>query len=288
MWQALCDRLARVLNTGVEYIRHSSVSGGCIHNAQALETNKGTFFVKINRIESLPMFEAEAAGLEAIQETAAIRCPTVYFADTLADQAVLVLEYIPMQAAQPGSMKNLGKQLASLHKTTGQKFGWHRHNNIGLTPQENTESEDWISFFKEQRLEFQMNLCAKKGLRLPGGKDLEENLDSFFQDYNPLPSLLHGDLWGGNVGFDAAGEPVIFDPACYYGDREADLAFTEMFGGFSAEFYASYQEELPLNPGYRIRKRLYNLYHELNHYYLFGGGYGRQAQETVRSLLRDI
>ena len=112
-----------------------------------------------------------------------------------------------------------------------------------------------------------------------------ENLDRFFKDYDPAPSLLHGDLWGGNIGFDESGNPVVFDPACYFGDREVDLAFSEMFGGFSPSFYEAYEQTFPLDKGYQLRKRLYNLYHELNHYYLFGGGYGEQAKETVSFLL---
>lgn len=182
-------------------------------------------------------------------------------------------------------MEKLGHQLANFHKQTDETFGWHEDNFIGRTPQSNQNEKEWITFFKVHRLESQFNLCEKKGLILSGKDELLETLDSFFGDYLPIPSLLHGDLWGGNVGFDNDGKPVLYDPASYYGDREADLAFTEMFGGFSNKFYAAYENSFPLHPGYLYRKRLYNLYHELNHFVLFGGGYGQQAQETIHYLL---
>jgi protein-ribulosamine 3-kinase len=281
MWDTICKRLSQKLGKPVDYRSDRSIAGGCIHNAQALETSQGMFFVKINRPECLPVFEGEAAGLKAIHATKTIRCPKVYLFDLIAGQAVLILEYIPMQGAGPGGMTAMGQQLAALHKVTNNSFGWHIDNNIGLTPQDNSEEEAWISFFRIHRLEYQINLCEKKGLSLPGKEEVLNGLESFFQDYEPAPSLLHGDLWGGNVSFDSEGNPIVFDPACYFGDREADLAFTEMFGGFTSDFYEAYNKAFPLHSGYNYRKKLYNLYHELNHYYLFGGGYGRQAQETV-------
>lgn len=285
MWDSICQRLSDQLGQSVDYQSHRPVSGGCINNANALETNAGTFFIKVNRPESLKMFEAEALGLEAIRASNTLRCPKVLFHDLIEQQAVLVLEFIPMQSAQKGSMTELGSQLAAMHQTPKDYFGWNIDNNIGLTEQKNNREESWVDFYRKHRLEFQLNLCERKGLRIDGGDRLLDGLGSFFENYTPHPSLLHGDLWGGNVGFDEHGHPVLFDPGCYFGDREADLAFTEMFGGFSGEFYEAYNEALPLNNGYAYRKRLYNLYHELNHYYLFGGGYGNQAQATVRFLV---
>ena len=257
----------------------------CINNANALETSDGNFFVKANQPERLPMFAAESQGLEAIRASDTVRCPEVHFHDLIDDQAVLVMEFIPMQSAQPESMHQLGSQLAAMHRTEKEYFGWSIDNNIGLTSQKNNRESDWITFFRKHRLEFQMNLCERKGLRIPGKETLLKHLGKFFNDYTPHPSLLHGDLWGGNVGFDEDCHPVLFDPGCYYGDREADLAFTEMFGGFSGEFYKAYEASYPIHKDYSHRKRLYNLYHELNHFYLFGGGYGSQAKETVQFLL---
>ena len=288
MWDSICVRISEQLDKPVTYRSNRDIAGGCIHNAKALETSEGTFFIKTNRPGSISMFKAEAEGLNAIRATQTIRCPEVYLFDLIADHAVLVMEYIPMKSAGVQSMKHLGHQLAALHKVSGPAFGWRIDNNIGLTPQTNTEDKAWIPFYRKHRMEYQISLCERKGLRLPGKEDLIGNLEPFFKDYTPAPSLLHGDLWGGNVGFDLEGNPVIFDPACYFGDHEADLAFTEMFGGFTSDFYNAYNESFPLHPGYSYRKRLYNLYHELNHFYLFEGGYGRQAQETVRYLLSSL
>ena len=285
MWASICKKLSNKLGTKIEYRSNHSIQGGCINNTQALKTTHGSYFVKLNSREHRAMFEAEAESLKAIKSSNAIRCPEVILADEIEGYAVLILEFIPMQPALEDSMEKLGQQLAMLHKQTDEQFGWHGNNYIGRTPQLNQNNTNWISFFKNRRLAFQIDLCEKKGLFLSGKDKLLENIESLFGDYCPVPSLLHGDLWGGNIGFDMDGEPVLFDPACYYGDREADLAFTEMFGGFSVTFYDAYQKAFPLHEGYLYRKRLYNLYHELNHYFLFGGAYGQQAQETICYLL---
>ena len=152
----------------------------------------------------------------------------------------------------------------------------------------NTQTEDWIEFWREQRLGFQLNLAKQNGASLSlynKGTELLNNLYVFYSDYTPQASLLHGDLWSGNYGYLKEGTPVIFDPAVYYGDREADIAMTEMFGGFPDEFYSAYNQEWPLDKGYRQRKKLYNLYHILNHFNMFGGGYAMQAENMIEQLL---
>ena len=166
----------------------------------------------------------------------------------------------------------MGRMLAKLHRVTGPRFGWHRDNWIGLSPQQNGWCDDWAEFFWERRIRPQ---AERAGLQVSRGGLLE--------NHKPQPSLLHGDLWSGNAGFTAEG-PVIFDPAVYYGDREADLAMTELFGGFPREFYDAYRKEWPVDDGYEKRKPLYNLYHLLNHLNLFGGGYLGQVKETLRLL----
>ncbi|MFA7388288.1 MAG: fructosamine kinase family protein, partial [Thiohalobacteraceae bacterium] len=182
-------------------------------------------------------------------------------------------------------------QLAAMHRTTRTQFGWYRDNTIGSTPQINTPDSDWISFWRDRRLGFQLDLAARNGWggelqRL--GERLLVSVGALFQDYRPRPSLLHGDLWSGNHGYLADGCPVIFDPALYYGDREADVAMTELFGGFGADFYAGYRSSWPLDAGYVVRRQLYNLYHVLNHLNLFGGGYQGQALRLLRELLAEI
>ena len=177
-----------------------------------------------------------------------------------------------------------------MHRTTRAEFGWVRDNTIGATPQPNTPDPDWVRFWARQRLGFQLALAARNGhggalQRL--GETLLGRLPDLL-DHAPAPSLLHGDLWGGNLGYMRDGEPVIYDPAVYYGDREADLAMTELFGGFGGDFYAAYREAWPLDPGYASRRDLYNLYHVLNHLNLFGGGYLGQALNLLGRLLAQV
>jgi fructosamine-3-kinase len=202
-----------------------------------------------------------------------------------------VLEHIDFGDAATHSMAQLGAQLAALHRVTDVKFGWGIDNTIGATPQVNTRCCDWTAFWRENRLGFQLALAAQNGAPkslLEKGARLANEVAALLKALPIKPALLHGDLWGGNAGFDRAGAPVIFDPAVYFGHREADLAMTELFGGFSADFYAAYRDAYPLDAGYDVRKQLYNLYHVLNHFNLFGGGYARQAEIMTARLLAEI
>jgi len=188
----------------------------------------------------------------------------------------IVLERLDLK--RNGDWAALARMLARLHRQTGPRFGWHRDNNIGATPQANTWCDDWPEFWQQRRMRPQLELARTNGFRLPDPPKLE--------GHHPQPSLLHGDLWSGNAGFIDEG-PVIFDPAVYYGDREADLAMTELFGGFPREFYSSYREAYPLDAGYEQRKHFYNLYHLLNHLNIFGAGYLAQVRRTL-DLLRTF
>jgi protein-ribulosamine 3-kinase len=267
----------------------TALGGGCINQAFRLSDGKEHFFVKTNSAARLPMFEAEAAGLEEILATRSLRAPRPVCQGTSDGAAWLVLEFLELGGR--GSGAEMGRQLAQMHRQTATRFGWKRDNTIGSTPQPNAWTESWIAFFRDQRLGKQLELAAKKGygreLQRKGAR-LRAGLDTFFSTYQPVPSLLHGDLWRGNAGYLATGQPVIFDPAVYFGDREADLAMTELFGGFGADFHAAYREAWPLDAGYEQRKILYNLYHILNHAYLFGGGYVGQAQSLLDRLLAEL
>ena len=218
-------------------------------------------FVKAGPADALA---AEADGLTALRQAGA-RAPRPL--------APGRFEFLDLRRS--GDWSALGVMLAELHRNAGQRFGWHRDNYIGATPQQNGWCDDWAEFWRERRLRPQFERAGLKS----------EFFEKLLQNHHPQPSLLHGDLWNGNVGFTAEG-PVIFDPAVYYGDREADLAMTELFGGFPPEFYASYKENYPLEAGYESRKHLYNLYHLLNHLNIFGGGYLGQVQATL-GFLRD-
>ena len=182
----------------------------------------------------------------------------------------------------------MGRELARMHRNPGERHGWQHDNWIGSIQQINTQHEDWIQFYRECRLYPQVTWARSKGLPLVGADRLMDNLPAYFEGYAPPPSLLHGDLWSGNAGFLTDGSPVIYDPASYYGDRETDLAMTEMFGGYPREFYDAYDAEWPIDAGYRIRRNLYILYHTLNHYNIFGGGYGYQAESIVSQLLSRL
>ena len=245
-----------------------------------------TIFKKQGPTSALPMFEAEAEGLAELRKADAVRVPEVYDVGTNADGAYIEMERLALERGTDRDAAALGEQLAALHRHTAEQHGWHRDNTIGLTPQHNPQTDDWIEFFREHRLRFQLELAERNGYSgelQELGQHLAEGLGEFFEGYNPEPSLLHGDLWAGNWGV-ADGVPVIFDPAVYYGDRETDIAMTQLFGGFGAEFYREYERAWPLAARSAERLELYRLYHVLNHLNLFGSGYLDQALSIVRRL----
>lgn len=267
------------------------VGGGCINRAVRLTDGVRDYFVKLNDANRLEMFEAEAAGLAALGATNTLRVPEPLCHGIAGGQAYLVMEYVPLGGrAGATSSAAAGERLAAMHRVTAAEFGWGRDNTIGSTPQPNRPSGDWIAFWRDQRLGHQLRLAAGQGYRgrlQDRGARLMEGFGALM-DHAPVASILHGDLWGGNLGFGPSGEPVIFDPAVYHGDREADLAMTELFGGFGGDFYAAYRGAWPLADGYVVRKRLYNLYHILNHLNLFGGGYLSQAEGMIDRLLAEL
>ena len=270
--------------------RHS-IGGGCINSAYQVSDGERTFFVKTNRANLLSMFEAEFAGLNEIYQTNTIRVPQPICCGSDKNTSYLVMEYLELNGSNSASAEKLGQNLAAMHRVTSTHYGWTRTNTIGSTTQLNAQMNDWSTFWREQRLAFQLNLAKQNGYtgRLQrDGEQLLSRIEDFFTDYTPEAALLHGDLWSGNYAVTAGGQPVIFDPATYYGDRETDIAMTELFGGFPAGFYAAYQEAYPLNTGYAIRKTLYNLYHILNHLNLFGSGYLSQAERMIGGLLSEI
>jgi fructosamine-3-kinase len=290
-WNTITKHI--VAATGQAFTAQSvqPLTGGDINAAFRLQDTHKSYFVKLNRPELMSMFAAEFAGLQALAQTQTLRVPAPVVYGQSDTHAFLVLEYLELSRSSPVSERLLGKQLACLHQQAQPYFGWHRDNTIGSTLQPNQQSNNWLNFWREHRLGFQLQLAAKNGYggRLQNkGERLCDELGAFFTSYIPTPSLLHGDLWAGNTAADRQGQPVVFDPACYYGDREADLAMTELFGGFSRDFYAAYQDVWALNESYRVRKSLYNLYHILNHLNLFGGNYLRQAENSIIALLSEI
>lgn len=288
-WSGVASHIAETTGQAFELKTIERVGGGCINDAVVLGDGEQYWFVKFNDRCRLDMFEAESAGLEEMAATHTIRVPQPLCSGEDGGRSYLVMEHIQMGRSTRGSDEQAGRQLAAMHRPTVSQFGWHRDNTIGSTPQENDYKDSWIDFWWEQRLGYQLHLAAQNGYGARLQQQGERLLENFpiLMNHEPAPSLLHGDLWGGNIAYDNEGNPVIFDPAVYYGDREADLAMTELFGGFSSGFYAAYDEAWPLDPGYAIRKTLYNLYHILNHLNLFGSGYLSQSQSMIDRLLSE-
>jgi fructosamine-3-kinase len=263
-------------------------AGGCIHRSFVLEGGGRRFFAKINDLSQLDGFAAEVDGLAALAAAGA-RVPAPLCRGQAGGEAFVVLEYLELRGN--GDYAALGRSLAAVHSFCGEPYGWRRDNYIGRTPQFNRRSPSWTEFWREARLVPQLELARKNGLGnglSRKGDRLVAALPQILGGHAPAASLMHGDLWRGNAGFLADGAPVLFDPAVYCGDREADLAMTELFGGFPQDFYSAYAEAAPLDQAYAARKTLYNLYHVLNHANLFGGGYAAQAERMIDRLLAEV
>ena len=289
LWEAIGAGLAEVTGAKGAATPLGEVGGGCINRAMRVNHGGQTYFVKLNDAAHADMFAAEARGLRELRDSYSLRVPEPLCYGADAQSAWLVLEDLALGGS--GDPAALGRGLAAMHRATREYFGWERDNTIGSTPQINTREGDWAVFWREHRLRFQLDLAERHGyggyLRARGERLLIA-FAQLFAGYRPAASLLHGDLWSGNYAYTSGGEPVIFDPAVYYGDRETDIAMTELFGGFGRTFYAAYRETWPLDEGYAVRKTLYNLYHVLNHLNLFGGGYLSQAQGMIDRLLSEL
>jgi protein-ribulosamine 3-kinase len=264
------------------------VRGGCIHAAWRVDGRDGPVFLKTARAASSWQLDAEADGLHALRDAGFLRVPAVLGVGGEGDAAWLALEWLDLRPVDPASERMLGEALARQHLAGGPCFGWVRDNALGASPQQNATCEDWAQFFAERRIGFQLELGARNGLSprlLDRGAQLRGSIPALLAGRRPAPALLHGDLWSGNRAADAAGAPVVFDPAVHYGDAESDLAMTRLFGGFDRDFYVAYDAVLPPAPGRSTREQLYRLYHVLNHANLFGGGYAGEAERLIDDLL---
>ena len=289
LWETIGADIEAATGRRAGLRQQEGIGGGCINQALRVEYGDSSYLVKLSSAGQAEMFAAEALGLQELQQCRELRIPEPVCWGDDGQSSYLVMEYLDLGGR--GDAAALAAGLASMHRITRPAFGWVRDNTIGSTPQINTPADDWIEFWRDRRLRFQLDLAVRNaaGSRLQaGGERLLEEFPRLFSGYTPVASLLHGDLWGGNQAFTRAGEPAIYDPAVYYGDREADIAMTELFGGFGRDFYAAYREHYPLDDGYAVRKRLYNLYHVLNHFNMFGGGYLSQSQGMLDSLLSEL
>jgi protein-ribulosamine 3-kinase len=271
-------------------LKINPVGGGCISDAYKLvDSLNNIFFLKLNRNLPKDMFHKEANGLKELKKAKAIRIPEIIYS---AEDFILI-EFIDSSKKSKNFFENFGRKFAGLHKFEQKNFGFFEDNYIGSNIQknipENSEKDNWAEFYFNQRILFQYNLAEKNGYASSelktGIKELEKKIDKILEEKNPAASLLHGDLWSGNFISDEDGEACLIDPAVYYGDREADLAMTKLFGGFSSDFYSAYNEFYPLREGYKYRENIYKLYHVLNHLNLFGSGYYGQALNLIRFYL---
>ncbi|MEX0589103.1 MAG: fructosamine kinase family protein [Cyanobium sp.] len=281
---------------GQAVVGRTAVAGGSIHRAWRLElASGGVVFAKTNEAEDLPLLEAEVQGLWALAAHApeGLVIPEPLAWGVAGGQAVLLLPWLSLAGGgrvADGSWFALGQGLAGLHRSSAasapaQGYGWAVDNFIGSAPQINGWRQDWGEFFAECRLAPQLAWAAQRGLPLHGGQALLERVPQLLSEHHCQPVLVHGDLWSGNAGLLTDGRTALFDPACYWGDREVDLAMAQLFGGFPPLFFEGYSSVYPLEQGSRKRVGLYNMYHLLNHYNLFGGGYGKQAQACLDGLL---
>lgn len=281
--------LAAALDVSELKIRSSrSCPGGCIHHAHIVELDTGErYFVKSSPRAAV-MFEQEASGLVALTQAAALRVPAVVTSGPLDEQHdCLVLEALESASPAGNFWEQFGHGLANLHRaTTAANFGWSGDNFLGSNVQRNAPTGNWVEFFAEQRLGYQLRLARQNALGSRELFKLTERLISrlagWLEHPDDPPSLLHGDLWSGNYLADEQGAPAIFDPAVYYGRREAELAMPLLFGGFPTAFFSAYDEAWPLEAGWRERVKIYQLYHLLNHLNLFGSGYLDSCLEIAR------
>lgn len=282
IWTRVANHVTQVTGQTFEVKERRSVGGGCTSQAFVVSDDQRTYFVKLNDAAKLAMFKAEAGGLNEIYQTATIRVPRP-ICWGIGDSSYLVLEWLELERGSARTWQVMGQKLAAMHQVTSDRFGWHQQNTIGATPQINTWTQNWAEFFAEHRIGFQLKLAQRGG----HFRDQDRLLAAIPQllSRQPQPSLVHGDLWSGNAAASRSEEPVVLDPAVYFGDREVDLAMTELFGGFPSNFYQAYEQAFPLDPGYERRKTLYNLYHILNHFNLFGGSYAAQANRMIEQVL---
>lgn len=263
-----------------------SVAGGDINTSYLLTTPSQRYFIKtLSQPTAEKMHLAEAQGLQALGQAASLTVPKVIGYGVVGGISFLLLQGLTLGG--PRDWTALGRGLAQVHRHTASEFGWPENNFIGTTVQYNAKRTQWCDFWWQQRLLPQLELAYSNGYQQPLRRlapELRETCERMLEQHQPQASLVHGDLWSGNVDFLADARPVTFDPACYYGDREVDIAMTQLFGGFSTDFYRAYNEAWALSAGHQQRSVLYNLYHLLNHLNLFGGGYLNQCVSSIKQL----
>ena len=286
MWDTIAQHIKQTTGSSFQIRDRRSVGGGSINQAYSITDGERTYFLKLNQASQAAMFEAETLGLKQIAESQTIRAPAPICWGTAGSSAYIVMDWLDFGYGSEPAWRMMGRCLAAMHRVRSARgFGWDQNNTIGATPQKNPWTEEWVEFFTQHRIRYQFQLANRRGGHFPKQDALLAAIADLLAGHDPQPVLVHGDLWSGNAAVTTTGEPVLLDPAVYFGDREVDIAMTELFGGFPTAFYRGYEEAYPLEDGYQHRKILYNLYHILNHFNLFGGGYGSQANRMIDQLL---
>lgn len=288
MWHFISEHITEKTDKLFICQHRAELKGGDSHQSFVIRDDAKRYFVKTAPLVSPPYLEQEADGLEALAKTQTVATPSVICRGVASHQGeqteYLVLQHIKFIDGSPEQWHQLGENIARLHKLASlDSFGWQRDNYIGRTPQINTSLRDWATFYAEQRIGVMLDKLNAQGVTLGNTDDIVDRVLAKLKHHQPTPSLLHGDLWSGNVGFNHH-RPYLYDPAIYVGDRETDLAMTELFGGFPEHFYNAYNQAFPLSEGYIQRKDIYQLYHILNHAVLFHAHYVNMAKSAIKGL----
>jgi fructosamine-3-kinase len=282
---AIAAVIGQALGSSVRVERVMGLSGGSISDVTRVDTTAGVFVVKSHPNAPDGLFQAEADGLAALRASGTSLAIPRVIAATTGQPSFLVIEYLGAGRSGGGFDERLGVGLAELHRATTSRFGFHADNFCGATPQPNPWTGRWIDFYRESRLGHQLRLAVDAGHVSPADSSrierLMQRLDDWIDEPASGPSLIHGDLWSGNLHVTDDGQPALIDPAVSYSHREAELGMMRLFGGFSARVFAAYEAAWPLPPGWRDRNGLYELYHLMNHLNLFGAGYHSQLMAMV-------
>ncbi|WP_417614439.1 fructosamine kinase family protein [Oceanisphaera sp.] len=285
MWPTIANQISEATKTDFSVMNKKPLAGGEINRAFYIDDGQTAYFVKLNDAVHLEKFRCEWNSLDHLRASDTLQVPRPICCGSTLSSSFLVLAYLPFNEGSEQAWHALGQQLARLHQSQHQPmYGWDDDNFLGLSIQPNAWHKKWSTFFAEQRIGWQLTILADKGIHFGDVEEIVTCIKQRLIHHQPAASLLHGDLWRGNVAF-YDNRPVIFDPASYFGDREADIAMTELFGQFPHVFYQGYNAVWPLDAGYRERSEIYNLYHLLNHVSHFGEPYREQASSSVNRIL---
>lgn len=286
MWKTISLDIGKALQLDFNISHTQKLTGGDINLAYKVSDNNKTFFVKVNHRQFHDCFLSEAFCLDHLKQSSELIVPQVITSGKIKECSYLVLEYIDMHTSgnNQGAFYRLGQSLAVLHSANQQaEFGWPEDNFIGSTKQLNDYQDNWSTFFASNRIAYQLKLLSEQAIHLVDIPTFSALCQQLLANHHPIPTLVHGDFWQGNIAFSNHA-PCLFDPACYYGDREVDIAMSELFGRFPNSFYQGYQATYPLQEGYLQRRTIYNGYHMLNHANLFGGIYIDQAKTFIKEI----